>query len=414
MPNRAARSLVTRRSDSIAVVIPEPTTRLFGDPFFPRVLRGISEALDAEESMQLVLLMPQARSDEERVERYLAAGHGDGVLLISLHGSDPLPERLRRHGVPIVVGGRPPSAGSPYVDVDNRGGAGLAVQHLIDGGPPAGCDDRRTAGHGPRRRSARRLSRPARGRRPSARAAPSSSSPTSRLTVDVPPWSASSRAPRPSTRSSSHRTSWPSAPSQHCAPPAGRFRMTWRSSGSMTRPWRARRSPSLSSVRQPIEEMGREMTRLLMQEIRAPGGAPRRVILETQLVVRGVERRRWGRWCRRQLGQPIEHSRHVERRGMHRPKLILRRHGAMTFGLGYFRGRRLGRPPRSADRPRNPANRPMDADPEVRRCDDRHAVHESFSCCADRVALRAPRRGPAGASVLAFDDPPGGRRHRRA
>lgn len=44
--------------------------------------------------------------------------------------------------------------------------------------------------------------------------------------------------------------------------------------------------PFLSSVRQPIEEMGREMTRLLLQEIRAPGGAPRRVILETRLVVR--------------------------------------------------------------------------------------------------------------------------------
>src|SRR5688572_21110244 len=53
-PNRAARSLVTRRSDSIAVVIPEPTTQLFGDPFFPRVLRGISDAL-AEEELALVL-----------------------------------------------------------------------------------------------------------------------------------------------------------------------------------------------------------------------------------------------------------------------------------------------------------------------------------------------------------------------
>ena len=34
VPNRAARSLVTRRSDSIGVVIPEPKARLFGDPFF--------------------------------------------------------------------------------------------------------------------------------------------------------------------------------------------------------------------------------------------------------------------------------------------------------------------------------------------------------------------------------------------
>jgi LacI family fructose operon transcriptional repressor len=40
-------------------------------------------------------------------------------------------------------------------------------------------------------------------------------------------------------------------------------------------------------VRQPIEEMGREMTQLLMQEIRDPDRAPRRVILDTQLMVRG-------------------------------------------------------------------------------------------------------------------------------
>ena len=129
-PNHAARSLVTRRSDSVAVVIPEPSSQVFGDPFFPRILRGISEAL-AEASMQLVLLMPEGRPDENRVERYLGAGHSDGVLLISLHGSDPLPSGLRRHGIPTVVGGRPPGDGITYVDVDNRGGAASAVAHLL-------------------------------------------------------------------------------------------------------------------------------------------------------------------------------------------------------------------------------------------------------------------------------------------
>ena len=39
-PNRAARSLVTRRSDSIAVVITQPPGQVFSDPFFPRLLRG--------------------------------------------------------------------------------------------------------------------------------------------------------------------------------------------------------------------------------------------------------------------------------------------------------------------------------------------------------------------------------------
>ncbi|HEY6609265.1 MAG TPA: LacI family DNA-binding transcriptional regulator, partial [Candidatus Limnocylindria bacterium] len=96
-PNRAARSLVTRRSDSVAVVIPEPTAQLFGDPFFPRLLRGLSAELGAE-GLQLVLLMPQDRSDERRVSRYLTGGHTDGVLLVSLHGADPLPADLRRQG----------------------------------------------------------------------------------------------------------------------------------------------------------------------------------------------------------------------------------------------------------------------------------------------------------------------------
>src|SRR5690349_23539852 len=62
IPNRAARSLVTRRSGSVAVVITEPTGRLFSDPFFPRLLRGISSALNARD-LQLVLLMPASPQD---------------------------------------------------------------------------------------------------------------------------------------------------------------------------------------------------------------------------------------------------------------------------------------------------------------------------------------------------------------
>ena len=44
--------------------------------------------------------------------------------------------------------------------------------------------------------------------------------------------------------------------------------------------------PPLSSVRQPIEEMGREMTRVLLEEIETGSPVPRRVILGTRLVIR--------------------------------------------------------------------------------------------------------------------------------
>jgi DNA-binding LacI/PurR family transcriptional regulator len=119
-PNRAARSLVTRRTDLIGLVIPEPTSRLFGDPHFPRLIRGVNEEL-AGKDLQLVLFTPQSKQDEQRLEGHLASRQiVDGVLFVSLHGADPLPARLARQGVPVVVSGRPRgSVEITNVDVDN-------------------------------------------------------------------------------------------------------------------------------------------------------------------------------------------------------------------------------------------------------------------------------------------------------
>jgi DNA-binding LacI/PurR family transcriptional regulator len=134
VPNRAARSLVTRKSDSIAVVITEPASRLFNDPFFPRLVRGISAALSVRD-LQLVLLMPNDEDDEQRTVRYLTAGHVDGVILVSLHGNDPLPDQLASRRIPSVVLGRPPrGVDVDFVDADNRDGARRATTHLVDRG----------------------------------------------------------------------------------------------------------------------------------------------------------------------------------------------------------------------------------------------------------------------------------------
>lgn len=137
VPNQAARSLVTRRHDAVAVVIAEPETRVFADPFFGLQLRGISKELTAHDS-QLVLLLTEGRDDHARVGRYLAGGHVDGALVFSLHLDDPLPELIHGAGVPTVFGGRPgwgdgtrDSASPVYVDSDNRGGARAAVRHLV-------------------------------------------------------------------------------------------------------------------------------------------------------------------------------------------------------------------------------------------------------------------------------------------
>ncbi|WP_329389101.1 LacI family transcriptional regulator [Streptomyces sp. NBC_01351] len=134
VPNPAARTLVTRRTGAVAVIIAEPENRIFSDPFFSRQLRGISKELTAHDT-QLVLLLVEDRSDYDRIERYLAGGHVDGALAFSLHTDDPLPAITRRMGMPTVYGGRPGwtdgATGTAYVDADNRGGAREAVRYLV-------------------------------------------------------------------------------------------------------------------------------------------------------------------------------------------------------------------------------------------------------------------------------------------
>ncbi len=135
VPNRAARSLVTRRSDSIAFVVAEDEARVFADPFFPAVLRGAHQAVsDAE--LQLVFVVVSTAAEHEQFYRFAAGGHVDGAVFVSLHGDDRLPQRLRDVGVPSVLSGRPFRADDdiPHVDADNLGGARLATRALVDAG----------------------------------------------------------------------------------------------------------------------------------------------------------------------------------------------------------------------------------------------------------------------------------------
>jgi DNA-binding LacI/PurR family transcriptional regulator len=135
VPNLAARTLVTGRSDSLAFLVEESEERMFADPFFLGMLRSAQEAV-AEAGLQLVFTVMNRPEDQDRFLSYAAGGHVDGVLLLSLHGRDPLPQRLESLGVPTVLSGRPLSGGRRlwYVDADNVGGGELATTHLLRDG----------------------------------------------------------------------------------------------------------------------------------------------------------------------------------------------------------------------------------------------------------------------------------------
>jgi DNA-binding LacI/PurR family transcriptional regulator len=117
-----------------ALVLPEPTNRLFSnDQFFPGIIHGVSDELEAA-GRSLVVAVGTSASSRAQIERYAAGGHLGGVIVASMHGADPLPERLARTGVPVITCGRPlgDRAGSvPYVDVDHAHGVTTAVRYLV-------------------------------------------------------------------------------------------------------------------------------------------------------------------------------------------------------------------------------------------------------------------------------------------
>lgn len=130
--NPAARSLAKRRSDSIAFVVVESEERLFTDPFFAAALRGVQGVL-AERELQLLFVVVGNERDSERFLRFAGQGHIDGAILLSVHGQDPLPARLRERGVRVVLSGRPYAPGQEqlFVDADNVGGGRQAAELLL-------------------------------------------------------------------------------------------------------------------------------------------------------------------------------------------------------------------------------------------------------------------------------------------
>jgi DNA-binding LacI/PurR family transcriptional regulator len=129
--NPSARSLVTKRTNAIAFVISEPQERLFEDPNFSILLRACSQEL-AVRDCNLVLMLAGGAEARDRALRYLGAGHVDGALLVSTHAGDPVVRELVAAKVPVVACGRPvdPDLAVPFVAADDRGGARLMVDHL--------------------------------------------------------------------------------------------------------------------------------------------------------------------------------------------------------------------------------------------------------------------------------------------
>ncbi len=133
--NHAARILRGGRAGAIGLVIAIDELDSLNGTFFTSVLKGAANALSQAE-VQPVLL-PADHERRDRIPRFLRSGAVDGAIIILQHEITHLVESIMDSRVPIAWVGRPavPLASSAIVvDSDNYGGGRLAARALIESG----------------------------------------------------------------------------------------------------------------------------------------------------------------------------------------------------------------------------------------------------------------------------------------
>ncbi|ANS68956.1 LacI family transcriptional regulator [Streptomyces lincolnensis] len=286
VPNLAARSLAGRRADAVALAMTERDWRLFGEPFFSEIVRAVGDAL-ADTSMQLLLTLVRTDDERRRLVEYARGGRVDGVLLMSVRAEDRLPDMLAEAGLPtVMLGRRSGDEHVTYVDADNVGGARGAVEHLLRDGRR-----RIAAVTGPLDMYVTQCR--LRGYREAL--ATAGLEPVPSLVAEGDFTEDSGRRATAGILRCHPDVDAVFAASDTMA--AGALDVL-RSAGRRVPddvavlgfddyPLAEHTEPALTTVRQPLEEIGRAMVRLLLEEMEQPEVAWRHVILRTRLVVRG-------------------------------------------------------------------------------------------------------------------------------
>ncbi len=130
-PHAAARSLASNRTGVVGLVIPSAAATLFDDPYFGRLILGATSAANSLNTTLALFLFEQDSDEHSIISRVVNPGLVDGVIVTATTMGDQVVEHLRSANMPFVVVGRPDDGDASFsVDADNRGGAKLAAKHL--------------------------------------------------------------------------------------------------------------------------------------------------------------------------------------------------------------------------------------------------------------------------------------------
>ena len=124
-PHHAARSLSSRRTHTIGVVLPD----LHGE-FFSELMRGIDQVA-RERGLHLLVSSYHGHPEEQAAALRAMRGRVDGLLVMSPHAGDLdfLTENLAALPA-VLINSQPTQAGQVAIGIDNYGGARRMVEHL--------------------------------------------------------------------------------------------------------------------------------------------------------------------------------------------------------------------------------------------------------------------------------------------
>ena len=131
-PNVIARMLQKQRTDTIGFIIPTHGPR-FSDPFFSEILAGIGNHAADQRYDLLVSTRAPGAEEMEVYKRMVQERRVDGLLVVRTRRQDDRIAYLVEEQFPVVAFGKSDlEVEFPYLDVDSKSGVRRLTQHLID------------------------------------------------------------------------------------------------------------------------------------------------------------------------------------------------------------------------------------------------------------------------------------------
>lgn len=131
IPNEIGRSLRSKKTETIALVIPHTSQHVFSHPYFLKLLEGISEVLDKHNYNLLLSTTPSENDEQAAYEKVLRNRRADGVIISSASIGDRNLLRLIDSGFPVVYLGPWSHDDLITVERDDIAGAYTATEHLL-------------------------------------------------------------------------------------------------------------------------------------------------------------------------------------------------------------------------------------------------------------------------------------------